>query len=160
MICVVAVGVVPEVNLEPDGKPVPLMNGFTVAWNPPANVSNEDFIKNYIVRVEELSEGNGRRKRQTLFNMTFIETDTMFRFTSGKPFTMYDVSVNAVLDVNGETAEVVALARTPIQSDEARMCVCSVTLLLSDHTPFSCIGTFGSYNQWHPWSDLSDTAVE
>ena len=123
MICVVAVGVVPVENQNPRGDPVPLMNGFTVTWNPPATVENPDFIKHYSVRIEELSEENGQRKRQILFSQTFITTDTMFQFTSGKPFTMYNVSVNAVVDVNGVTGEVVALARIPIWSSEAGMCM-------------------------------------
>ena len=157
MICVVTVGVVPVVNQNTRGDPVLSMNGFTVAWNPPADV-NLTFIKNYTVRIEEVSEGNGRRKRQAPITRT--TTTTSFTFDEGKPFTNYSVSVNATLDVNGVTGEVVALARTPIRSGEARMLLCGVTLLLPDHTPFSCIGTFGSCNKWKAWSDLSDTAVE
>ena len=97
-----------------------ISGGFSFQWEPPAQVDNLEFIEVYNVVIEQLIEQGGRRKRQSKngVNVNQTGTDTDFQFTGGLPFTDYNVRVDAVLNVNGDTTRVTALSPNIIRTEE------------------------------------------
>ena len=114
--------VVADINSEPLQTPVTTSGGFSFQWAPPAQVDdNQEFIEVYNVVIDRLPQQGGRRKRQAATNVVNVNqtgTDTNFQFTGGQPFTDYNVSVDAVLNINGVTTRVTALSPNTIKTEE------------------------------------------
>ena len=70
-----------------------------------------DSLSRYEVFVTEVTEGNQRKRQAMQYNVSTTKTSFLF---NDKPFTLYEVSVDGVLDVNGEIGRVLALADTTI----------------------------------------------
>ena len=65
-------------------------------------------LSRYEVFVTEVTEGNRRKRQAMQYNVS--ATETSFLFHEYKSSTLYEVSVDGVLDVNGEIGRVLALA--------------------------------------------------
>ena len=78
-----------------------------------------DSLSRYEVFVTEVTDGNRRKRQAMQFDVSAEDTSFTFGEDEGiKAFTEYEVSVDGVLDVNGEDGRVQALAATPITSAE------------------------------------------
>ncbi|CAI8027895.1 Protein sidekick-2, partial [Geodia barretti] len=115
---------VADINRTPLQTPVTTSGGFSFQWAPPAQVDdNQEFIEVYNVVIDQLPQQGGRGKRQVATNVVNVNqprTDTDFQFTGGQPFTDYNVSVDAVLNVNGDTTRVTALSPNTIKTEEGK----------------------------------------
>ena len=112
------VEMIPESAKKPPVVPTTQPNGFTITWNEPVLLQNQDLLRRYEVFIG-VSE-DGRRRRQSMMPIATIDDTNMrsYTFTDGQPFTNYDVRVDGVVELNGENASVVALISTPVRTAE------------------------------------------
>ena len=61
-----------------------------------------------------------------MVNRNLTATETSFNFVGGEPFTEYSVTVDGLVESNGVTGRVVALAEYEIETEEARKWVWSL----------------------------------
>ena len=110
---------IPDSAKKPPVVPTTVSNGFTITWNEPELLQNQDLLRQYEVFIEEVFEA-GRRRRQSMMPTATIDDTSMrsYNFTGGQPFTNYNVRVDGVVELNGEEARVVALTSTPVTTAE------------------------------------------
>ena len=79
---------------------------------------NQGFITGYVVHIDKVLSGSGRRRREDTTPFPVDSSVTELEFTTGDPFTDYQVRVDADLNVNGAMATVAALASTTLTTAE------------------------------------------
>ena len=101
---------------EPAEEPITVSNGFTITWNQPELLQNQNFLHRYEVFIAE----RGRRRRQSMVLTATIEDPITrsYTFNEGQPFTEYNVRVDGVVELNGEEVRVVTLTSTPVRTAE------------------------------------------
>ena len=91
--------------------------GFKFGWNEPEPLLNDAFLTGYHVFVEDPRPAGRSKRQQRVPTATTGPNETTYTFTNGTAFTDYTVSVEGVLDVNGDEATVTALAPTVLTTE-------------------------------------------